>query len=150
MEDTEEFCRRILDRALDSWSMFLREAEYDDTLMELIAQVWKLEGRYDPDKAASFTAYATWIVSQRAVDYGPRRILGRHGTRTNDYMSPHENPYDERTVGETLDRFIVDDQEDRDSNVAGILSERDSEIAEYENLLGLGQTGIFETGDQGS
>lgn len=141
VEDVEEFCRRLLDRVLDNFSMYLRPEEYDDSLMELIALAWRLERRFDPDKGQSFRAYATWIISQRAVDHGPRRVLGRHGTRTHNYMAPSENPYEGHSMGETVDGQSLDDQADRHSNLARILRERDSDISWKESELGFGPDG---------
>ena len=137
IDDVEDFCRRLLDRALESWSMFLRPDEYDDTLQELVILVWKLESRYNPDKGASFRQYAAWIVSQRAVDYGPRRVLGRHGTRTHNYMSPSEDPYEGYSMGKPLSEQLVDDPLDRDSDLARVLSERSSELDEQDIKLGI-------------
>lgn len=145
IEDVEEFCRRLLDRALDNFSMYLRPEEYDDSLMELITLAWRLEGRFDPDKGQSFRAYATWIISQRAVDHGPRRVLGRHGTRTHNYMSPSENVDEGHSLGSPLDRRAVDDQADRYSSLPGLLRERDSDLTRKDTELGLspdGQTSL--------
>lgn len=143
--DAEDFCRRILDRVFDSWGMYLRGEEYNDTLSELIALVWKLEARFDPDKGQSFKAYAGWMVSQRAVDYGPRRVLGRHGTRTHNYVS---QDFDEgNSMGESEYGFSLDDQNDRDSHVGGILRERDSEIARHHHELGFDSDGQTSLGN---
>ena len=145
INDTEDFCRRLLDRALDSWGMYLRDEEYNYTLSELIALVWKLEGRFDPDKGQSFRQYAGWIVSQRAVDYGPRRVLGRHGTRTHNYVSQDFDEGDQ--MGESFNEFSLDDQDDRHSNVRRLLSTRDSEISRHHHELGFGSDGQTALGD---
>jgi Sigma-70 region 2 len=119
--------------------MHLREEEYNDTLAELIALVWKLEARFDPDKGQSFRQYAGWMVSQRAVDYGPRRVLGRHGTRTHNYIS---QDFDERnSMGEPFDGFSLDSEEHSDSDFGRVLRERDSEITRHHNQLGFEQDG---------
>jgi sigma-70-like protein len=135
----------LLDRALDSWGMYLRPEEFDDTLSELIALVWKLEARFDPDKAESFSAYASWIVSQRAVDYGPRRVLGRHGTRTHNYSASED--YEGNQMGESISGFSLDDQNDRDTDVSRILSKRDSEISRRHYELGFDPDGQAPLGD---
>lgn len=146
INDTEDFCRRLLDRALDSWGMYLREEEYNDTLSELIALVWKLEARFDPDKGQSFKQYAGWMVSQRAVDYGPRRVLGRHGTRTHNYVSQDFDEGDR--MGESIHGFSLDNPEDRDSDVGRVLRERDREISRHHHELGLSPDGQTTLGNR--
>lgn len=150
VEDVEDFCRHILDRALSSWSMFLREEEYNDTLQELIILTWRLERRYDPDKSGSFSSYAAWLVSQRSVDFGPRRVLGRHGTRTHDYMSPTEDPYEGHSMAESFDGLSLDREDDSDAYFERIFNERSGEISRKTRELGIGQDGLFEAGDRGT
>lgn len=143
--DVELFCRRLLDDALNQWGMFLRHHEYEDTLQELIILVNQLEKRFDPDKADTFSGYASWIIRLRATDYGPRRVLGRHGTRTHNYMSPSENPYAE--VEQTFSPEFVDFTDDSGAFVRGLLAGRDSEVEEEDRRVRRGEDGSSPPGD---
>lgn len=145
IDDVEVFCKRHLDSALSGWGMYLRPEEFADTVQELVIAVWKLEGRFDPDKASSFSAYASWIISQRAVDFGPRRVLGRHGTRTHNYMASED--YEGSRMGEDLDRLALDSGDDREATLERILSERSSEISRRHHELGFGPDGCTPLGD---
>jgi hypothetical protein len=99
--DAESFCRKQLEVAFDGWGMFLRPEWFEDSLAELIAILWQLESRFDPERTDTFERYARWIIAARAVDVGPRRILGRNGSRTNDYV------FDELEVT-SRDRLVED------------------------------------------
>lgn len=137
VNDAEMFCRKILDRALDQFGMYFRPDEYDDTLQELIIILQRLERRYDPDKTKTFEQYARWILPQRAIDVGPRRVLGRRGTRLHDYMAPTGDIFGD-PMGSTLGRGVVDDLADRSASLlGGILFERRVGILREERRLGV-------------
>lgn len=86
IRDAEAFCRRYLDEAFDGWGMWLRPDDYDESLSLLIVHLWRLGDTFNPERNDCFANYARTIIPKRAADVGPRRLLGRNGTRTNDYL----------------------------------------------------------------
>ena len=141
VNDGEAFCRKHLDAAFDSWGMFLRPDHYDDSLSELVLILLELEKRFNPERTDSFDLYARWIISARAVDVGPRRILGRNGSRVNDYI------FDEldATVGDRLVEDLGARESDQVQNsgrdARWVQPGYDRERARCDAILGLGSTG---------
>lgn len=50
-------------------------------------------------------------------------------------------------MGQPLNRQLVDDEDDRHSDLARILSERDSELTQQDTELGIGPFGQIALGD---
>jgi hypothetical protein len=127
--------------------MFLRPEFYDDSLMELVAILWGLESSFDPERTDRFDIYARWIVSARAVDVGPRRILGRNGSRINDYVFDDL----ETSVGDRLVEDLGERQSDQVQNsgrdARWLQPDYDRKRARADAILGLGSTGGTASGD---
>lgn len=87
IRDAEAFCRRYLDQAFEEWGHFERPDDYDDSLAILIVHLWRLAETFDAERNDCFAAYARSIIPKRAVDVGPRRLLGRNGAKLPGYLA---------------------------------------------------------------
>jgi hypothetical protein len=138
VRDAEAFCRRYLDDAFDGWGMYLRPDDYDDSLALLITHLWRLSQRFDPERNDSFANYARSIIPKRAADVGPRRLLGRNGTRTNDYLF---DELDESTRAShtrpTLTHQPSHEDPDRGTDDERLQAERDRQRAWAARILGV-------------
>jgi len=104
VKDAEAFCRHYLDTAFDGWGMYLRPDDYDESLSLLITQLWRLNETFDRERNDCFANYARSIISRRAADVGPRRILGRNGNKISDYLY---DDLDESTQGSRPDEALT-------------------------------------------
>jgi len=137
VQDAEAFCRKLLDDAFDSWGMFLRPEFYDDSLADLIIILQRCEAKYDPGRTDTFERYSRWIISQRAVDVGPRRVLGRNGSRINDYLFDElETTIGDRLV-EDLGAWEGDQTEDCGRDARWLHPDYDRARARADAILGL-------------
>lgn len=144
VRDAESFCRRYLDDAFDGWGMYLRPEDYDDSLSLLITHLWRLSERFDPGRNDSFANYARSIIRKRAADVGPRRLLGRNGSRLNEYQhdeldtsTPGSHTRETQSLEQsnpdpyrgTDDRRVLDDRDRQRAWAANVLGVRTAQLA---------------------
>lgn len=87
--DAEAFCRYHLDRAFKKFpngEMFLRGEEHEDSVSLLIFHLIRMEKTFDHERNDSFENFAKTYLPKRAVDVGPRRVLGRNGNKLHNYL----------------------------------------------------------------
>jgi hypothetical protein len=138
VKDGERFCRHYLDRAFDGWTMFLEEAEYDDSLQLLMIELQKLADRFDEGRNDCFASYARQIIPKRAADVGPRRILGRNGNRLAErWFALDEEAATRDRVREPDPAWTGDPDPDRRPAPGGLQADRDRERARAAAVLGL-------------
>ena len=138
VRDAEAFCARYLEDAFQHWGMYLRDDDWEDSLQELIRHLLRLEQIFDPERNDSFANYARSIIPRRAVDAGPRRILGRTGNRLNDYQHDQldETAPDHRPI-DALTAEPGDQDPDRRQDHRRLQPHRDRQEAWAHTLLGL-------------
>jgi hypothetical protein len=140
VHDAVRFCKRIMDEAMANWGMHLEPEEYEDSIQELLIHAVRLEKRFDPERNDSFAGYARAVLSQRAVDAGPRRIIGRTGNRLAERQ--HEE-LDEASAGkpqpwESHTPIPSDPGDHHLTDLGRLQSRGDSSQLRYESVLGVG------------
>jgi Sigma-70 region 2 len=138
VSDVEALCRKVLD------SSNVPLCEYEDTLVELIADCWVLSETYDPARTPSFSTFAYRRLRLRVVDAARRRYRTRWVFRDSVYERPApqllnfdvDDPERGR-LDDTLASRAGDPADDRDSSLAGLLEGGDSQRARDLDELGL-------------
>ena len=136
--DAEKFCRHYLNRAFRGWNdMWLPQADYDDSLSRLITNLTDLAARFDEERNESFASYARQIIPKRAVDVGPRRLLGRNGNRRHERFYPLDD-HSLRQSTRNLDApEPLDPDPDRGEDGGRLRARRDRDRARSLHILGL-------------
>lgn len=75
IEDTERFCRRVLD--VEIRRRQITRIEYDLALTELIEEAWWLAQRYDPQRSSSISTYVYSQLANRLTNWLHKQ-LGRN------------------------------------------------------------------------
>lgn len=81
IRDVPAFCRRILDTETKRRGQSFQGGDfsYEDALAELVAFVYFLAWRYDPERTTSFRLYATFRLARHEVPDIGRKLLKRNG-----------------------------------------------------------------------
>ena len=137
VRDGERFCRHYLDKAFRGWDMWLEPSEYDDSLQLLLTQLSRLAQGFDQGRNESFASYARSIIPKRAVDVGPRRILGRNGQRLHERWYPLDDHALRRHALESHTPQPGDPDPHSGTDQRGLPGERDRRRARAIDVLGI-------------
>jgi hypothetical protein len=91
LEDAERFVSKVLDDSLRKRGAYLRSHEREDALSFLLATLWELSERWDPERAPSFATYAYRTLRLRVVDFY-RQEYGRTRWQWSDTLYERERP----------------------------------------------------------
>jgi hypothetical protein len=139
--DAEAFARYHLDRAFERFpagAMYLRDDEYEDSLSALIFHLVRMEKTFDHDRNDSFEGFAKTYLPKRAVDVGPRRVLGRNGNKLHNYLFEEFGEAVQGAGSGGFDTQVAQDPDvDWGADERELQSRRNRRILAAASLLGL-------------
>jgi hypothetical protein len=139
--DAEAFCRFHLDRAFKKFpngEMFLRGEEHEDSVSLLIFHLIRMEKTFDHERNDSFENFAKTYLPKRAVDVGPRRVLGRNGNKLHNYLFEEFGETVQGAGSGGFDTQVAQDPDvDWGADERELQSRRNRRILAAASLLGL-------------